>query len=149
MEKMLEKLKEVGRSMPISVKLIFAALLLGALLFSRQLAISAMLPMAVFTDCYILWMLIFYNGKLYVLATVVVCFIVAYSLRRYLPEQSKYLLVCWLAICTMLVVAYGEVFFMNQNLYFPLPYNFDIPLLLGALPAFLGGVVGKWVKERL
>lgn len=145
-ETMLEKLKDVWRSMPMSVKLIFAALLLGALLFSRQLAA---LPMALLVDGYILWMLIFYNGKLYVLATAVVCFIVAYSLRRYLPEQSKNLSLCWLAVCTMLAFAYGEIFYMNQNLYVPLPYNFDIPLLLGALPAFFGGMVGNWVKQQL
>ena len=135
MEKMLEKLKEVGRSMPISVKLIFAALLLGALLFPRQLAAF---PMIFFIDCYVTWMMIFYNGELYMLATAVVCFIVAYSLRRYLPEQSKNLSLCWVAICTMLAFSYGEFYMIHYS-----------PLLLGALPAFLGGAVGKWVKERL
>ena len=141
---MLEKISALFQSMPTSMKVIFMALLLCVVLFPRYMAA---LPMAFLIDALFLLILIFKSGQLHMLAIILVCFFVAFALRRYLPEQSKNLLGCWIIICTMLVFAYGDLFYMNTSLYVPLPYNFDIPILLCALPAWCGIGIGKWKKR--
>ncbi len=137
---MLERIRALFQSIPTSMKVIFMALLLGVVLFPRYMAA---LPMAFLIDALFLLILIFKSSQLHLLAIILVCFFVAFVLRRYLPEQSKNLSGCWIAICTMVVFAYGDLFYMDTNLYAPLPYNFDIPLLLCALPAWCGSGVGK------
>ncbi len=141
----MERIKALFQSIPISMTVIFIALLLGVVLFPRYMAV---LPTAFLIDALFLLILIFKSSQLHLLAIILVCFFVAVTLRRYLPEQSKNLSGCWIIICTMLVFAYGDLFYMNTSLYTPLPYNFDIPILLCALPAWCGSGVGKWMKRE-
>ena len=141
---MLEKISALFQSMPTSVKVIFIALLLCVVLFPRYMAV---LPTAFLIDALFLLILIFKSSQLHLLVIILVCFFVAVALRRYLPEQSKNLSGCWIIICTMLVFAYGDLFYMNTSLYAPLPYNFDTPILLCVLPAWFGSGVGTWRKR--
>ena len=141
---MLERISALFQSMPTSVNVIFIVLSLCVVLFPCYMAV---LPMAFLIDALFLLILIFKSGQLHMLAIILVCFFVAFALRRYLPEQSKNLSGCWIVICTMVVFAYGDLFYMDTSLYAPLPYNFDIPILLCALPAWCGIGVGKWRKR--
>lgn len=142
---MLKKVRELLQSMPMGIKVIFLVVILYALLFPRYVAV---LPTAFLLDALFLLMLVLKSSQLHLLATIIICFSVAVALRCQLPEQLKNLSVCWIFICTMLAFAYGDLFYMYRNLYVPLPHNFDIPLLLCAMPAWCGIGVGKRMKQN-
>ncbi|MBE6111795.1 MAG: hypothetical protein E7195_02090 [Peptococcaceae bacterium] len=137
-------LKDILGSMPNSVKAFFGAIIFSAIVFPKYVLALAVIPV----NALFIIILITKSGQFHFLITMMVCFTVACILRNLLPESSKHLAKCWLLISFMLCLSYGHVYYLNQNLFFPVfPLNADVAFLLCCIPGLLGLWMGRVMKR--
>lgn len=137
--------KDILSSMPNSLKVFFIVLFVIAAAFPKTLlALIVMVPV----NFLFIIIAITRSGQFHFLITMIICFAIAYLLRKMLPESSKHLAKCWLLISFMLCLSYGHIYYLDQNLFAPgFPYHADVAFLLCCLPGFLGLWMGKRLKS--
>ncbi len=162
MGRMLEKLKDVWKSMPRFVKIALCCLpflfviedpFMGGSLITTIVRVSVgFLIMGVI---YILCLLpgaIFANGEIHLLFVVLFCLVSAFILRSLSTGTANKLVWLWALVCFMMGQSYGLVLYSEWIAYSPLMHYYMIPIGVCLLPALLGILLGnllqRWRKRK-
>lgn len=135
-------IKNMIFSIPNSLKVLFLVMFFSLSIFKERVLALLLIPV----DALFLFILIFKSGEIHFLVTIIFCFAIACALRYFLPESSKHLAKCWLVISFLCCLSYGHMYYLNENLFMPIPYHFDIPFLLCCVPGVLGLWMGRVIK---
>lgn len=159
---MLEKLKDVWRSIPRSVKIALCCLpflfvledpfLGGSLITTLVRVIGGFLLMG---SVYVLCLLpgaIFANGEVHLLFVMLFCLASAFVLRSLSTGTANRLVWLWALVCFMMGQSYGLVLYSAWIAYSPLMHYYLIPIGVCLLPALLGILLGnllqRWRKKK-
>ena len=159
---MLEKLKEVWRSMPGFVKIALCCLpflfviedpfMGGSLIMTFVRVGGGFLLMGIFYVLCLLPEAIFANGEFHLLFVVLFCLVSAFVLRGLSTGTASKLVWLWALVCFMMGQSYGLVLYSEWVSYSPLMHYYLIPIGVCLLPALLGILLGnllqRWRKRN-